>query len=332
MGKTAVAALVLAALVGAAACDPVPTDPGGDGSATSTSTSTSTESSATTAASTTPTTGATSSEIDLTALPLGDGKVATEPTVGSVYSCQTTFGGGGAFAVGEWIDEAAGTWDLTAKTVTVDGEVSWPSDLTVTVESDTRVVATNGLPDEPTGTFPVAADDDAYAYDRNPNSIVARQVVLELPADPQVDEVASCTSLGAIGVTTTGAVLFNGLDGRGEDAVAHEIQDECGGHPERTGQYHYHSISECVEGTAPATEDATEPAAGHAELVGWALDGFGIYGHTGEDGEVLTNADLDECHGHTHTVTWDGEEVEMYHYHATYEYPYTVGCFRGTPT
>jgi len=23
--------------------------------------------------------------------------------------------------------------------------------------------------------------------------------------------------------------------------------------------------------------------------------------------------------------------VSMYHYHATYEYPYTLGCFRGTP-
>ena len=52
---------------------------------------------------------------------------------------------------------------------------------------------------------------------------------------------------------------------------------------------------------------------------------------------VLTNADLDECHGHTHTITWDGKAVVMYHYHATREFPYTVGCFRGasparTPT
>ena len=27
----------------------------------------------------------------------------------------------------------------------------------------------------------------------------------------------------------------------------------------------------------------------------------------------------------------DGEKVRIYHYEATREYPYTVGCFRGTP-
>ena len=40
---------------------------------------------------------------------------------------------------------------------------------------------------------------------------------------------------------------------------------------------------------------------------------------------------LDECHGHTHEIEWDGELVKRYHYHATAEYPYTVGCYRGTP-
>ncbi|HAJ61709.1 MAG TPA: hypothetical protein DCP31_22720 [Cyanobacteria bacterium UBA8543] len=60
------------------------------------------------------------------------------------------------------------------------------------------------------------------------------------------------------------------------------------------------------------------------------MDGFGIYGHRGEGGKVLTNADLDACHGHTHPIEWDGKQVNLYHYHATWEYPYTVGCYRGT--
>jgi hypothetical protein len=30
-------------------------------------------------------------------------------------------------------------------------------------------------------------------------------------------------------------------------------------------------------------------------------------------------------------VSWNGEQVSMYHYVATLEYPYTVGCYRGTP-
>jgi hypothetical protein len=66
--------------------------------------------------------------------------------------------------------------------------------------------------------------------------------------------------------------------------------------------------------------------------MGYAFDGFGIYGFYGEDGREITNADLDECHGHSHLIEWDGQTGEMYHYHATREFPYVVGCFRGTPS
>jgi hypothetical protein len=45
----------------------------------------------------------------------------------------------------------------------------------------------------------------------------------------------------------------------------------------------------------------------------------------------MTNADLDACHGTTSKVMWNGKKVRMYHYVATWEFPYTVGCFRGTP-
>ena len=126
--------------------------------------------------------------------------------------------------------------------------------------------------------------------------------------------------MGAIGVLTSGVVLYNAVDAAGRDAVAHEIQDSCGGHPDSGKVYHYHSVPPCVG----------DSGSGHSSLVGYALDGFGIYGYRGQSGETLTNADLDECHGHTHEVEWDGQVVIMYHYHATYEYPYTIGCYRGT--
>ena len=48
-------------------------------------------------------------------------------------------------------------------------------------------------------------------------------------------------------------------------------------------------------------------------------------------GSELTNADLDACHGRTSPVTWNGRRVSIYHYVLTREYPYTVGCFKGTP-
>ncbi len=51
----------------------------------------------------------------------------------------------------------------------------------------------------------------------------------------------------------------------------------------------------------------------------------------GEAGKTLTNADLDECHGHTHAVMWDGTMQTIYHYHFTAEFPYTVSCYKGSP-
>lgn len=260
-------------------------------------------------------------DVDLTALPLGDGAVSDGPEAGHVWACATTFGGGGAQATGTWIDEATGTYDLTAK-VEVEGSVTWPSVLEVAVDGALRAITGNGLPDHATGEYPVAAGTEAAGIDRNPNAISTQDLDWDLPADPQVADEPSCLPMGAIGVLTTGAVVFNALDARGEDAVAHEVQDACQGHPERSGQYHYHSLTTCLEDGSDGT---------HSELVGWALDGFGLYGRYGEDGTAVTNADLDACHGHTHGIEVDGAEVEQYHYHATWEYPYTLGCFVGVP-
>ncbi len=44
----------------------------------------------------------------------------------------------------------------------------------------------------------------------------------------------------------------------------------------------------------------------------------------------MTDADLDECHGTVSEIAWDGKRVRMYHYVATWEFPYTIGCMRGT--
>ena len=258
---------------------------------------------------------------DLTHLPLGDGHISTSPVVGSVWSCQTEFNSnaGGAFTNGPWI-KSDGTFDLTAKP-SVSGAISWPSQFTITLNGTSRSIQGNDLPKHATGQYPIASSDDAYGYDRNPNAIQSQTMQIDLPANPQLATQPSCLPMGQIGVLLTGSYFFNALDGPGRDAVAHEIQDDCQGHPEQTGAYHYHNLSDCI----------ADPGTGHSALVGYALDGFGIFGHRGEDGHDLTNADLDACHGHTHEIEWDGQKVVMYHYHATHEYPYTVGCFMGTP-
>ncbi|MGJ8529354.1 YHYH protein [Maritalea sp.] len=257
-------------------------------------------------------------------LPLGDGQVSSSPKVDNVYSCQQQFNPNapGAQATGDWI---VGDYWYPELKPTVDGDVKWSDGgVQVSVSGGTRMVTSNLLPTHGTGIYPVQRTDDAYQYDRNPNSIEAQNLSLNLPADPQVASSASCVPMGMIGISLSGAAIFNALDARGDDAPAHEIQDECNGHPERDGVYHYHNASSCMV----AQE---ETADGHSGLVGYAMDGFGIYGMEGEGGVHLSNDDLDACHGHVETVVWDGIETEIYHYHLTDEYPYTIGCFVGTP-
>ncbi len=257
-----------------------------------------------------------------TAIPLGDGKLSTEPKVGYVDSCTSDFRRRGALHAGPWINESAGTWDETSK-LAVSGDQRWPAaSYHMSVHGTTRVITTNALPEAlPTGTFPISAGDPAYQYDTNPNSIVAHEITYQLPAKPVAASSPSCTRLGPVGVTTVGVLLFNALDAAGRDAGAHEMQDSCHGHPNGQDEYHYHSISGCLR----------SPEANTSELVGYALDGYGIYAEWNAHGRLPTNADLDACHGRTSTVMWDGEKVTMYHYDVTLEYPYTISCYHGTP-
>ncbi len=259
--------------------------------------------------------------IDLTHLKVGDGKVTTTgPKRGYVYSCGGIGGVSGATASGSWI--SGSHWDYTSKP-TVDGSVNWPDAwLDVSRSGAYRTIEGDGLPTHPTGIFPIATSDDAYRYDRNPNSISPHSLDVTIPANPTKAAHASCVPMGEIGVLDSGAALFNALDAGGNDAAAHEIQDSCDGHPNAPGQYHYHDLPSCID-TGKKTR--------HSKRIGWALDGFPIYGPRGKHGTYMTNSKLDACHGHTHKIRINGKRVRMYHYHATQQYPYTISCYRGTP-
>ncbi len=261
------------------------------------------------------------SATDPSRLPLGDGRVSTSAKRGFVWACRQAPGRpGGADHAGAWIHGS--TFDLTEKAV-VDGRVRWNGAVTFTRTPTALEINGNGLPRSTrTGTFPIAATDDAYAYDRNPNAIRAQSVSLSLPASPKLATRPSCLPMGMIGIAINGVALFNALDDSHRDAVAHETQDLCDGHPQRRGIYHYHSIPTCLTGSTVTSQE---------QLVGYALDGFPILGPRSENGRLLTNAGLDSCHGHTGWITLGGKRVRTYHYHATLEYPYTFGCFRGTP-
>jgi hypothetical protein len=230
--------------------------------------------------------------------------------------------GGGAFKAGPWIDATAGTWNATAK-VSVRGSVAWPmAKYSEKVVGATRSIASSGLPvGRVTGTFPIAADDPAFAYDRNPNTIKKTDLAYSLAAAPKAAATPGCLPPAAVGIMRNGVVVFAPLDELNRDAVAYETQDECDGHPQQSGVYHYHDVPSCILAASK----------GPSTVVGFATDGYPIVVERDASGALPTNADLDECHGRTSPIVLDGAVLTTYHYSATREFPYFIGCFHGTP-
>ena len=260
-------------------------------------------------------------QADLSKLPLGDYVTSPSPQVGKVFACNTQPdpSAGGAQADGPWIDNTHKTWDKTKK-ISIQGSGTWQSQFSASLTNGSEAISSNGLPSTPTGTFPVAASDPAHQYDANPNSIKSYTLAASLPANPTVNANATCVG-GTIGISVLGVQIFSAFDAQDRDAVAHEVQDKCDGHPQKDGVYHFHSLSSCFT-SVPGYDPG---------LFGYALDGFGIYVEKDGDGRNPISAQLDACHGRTSEITWHGQKVTMYHYVATDDFPYLVGCFRGTP-
>jgi hypothetical protein len=253
--------------------------------------------------------------IDRTKLAVG--VVSSSAKKNSMWSCRTDFdaNAAGAQKTGSWFN-GDGTWDKTKKP-SVAGSVKWPNaNLIITVSGANRVITGNLLPvANSTGVYPIGTNDPAYEFDRNPGSIKAQTVSLSIPASPKVNAPATCVG-GEVGISLDGPAIFSAIDAGGRDAQAYELQDTCSGHPQNTGQYHFHGLSNCADKT---------------KQFGWALDGFAIWGPIDPvTGQEWSNDELDECHGITSDITIDGVKVTTYHYVANDQYPYVVGCFRGT--
>jgi hypothetical protein len=249
--------------------------------------------------------------------------INTVPTaVGYLYACSGTTNPNnpGNTAQG-WISSDGTTWNLQTKSIyAVTGSDSWASTFTSTIANAVRSISGNGLPGHTTGIFPIknATNPLAFQYDQNPNSITTNTVAWSgLSTNPTVNATPTCLGGGAVGVFVTGARMFAAFDAKGRDARAWEVTDACEGHPEGSGKYHYHSLPKCGL--------TTDVSAQHSAVIGYAADGFAVYGMQGDGGKTITNADLDICHGHTDTT------VTQYHYHTTETFPYTIGCYRGTP-
>ena len=130
----------------------------------------------------------------------------------------------------------------------------------------------------------------------------------------------------ALGVAVNGVPIYD-YTGGGEmsqaDLAHHQAHhdtlqtnqlDVCGGHAGRGDDYHYHAKPTCM---IEQMENA-----GDAAIIGWAFDGFPIYGDANPDGTAIAEGTLDVCNGQP-------DEEFGYRYHTSPDSPYIVQCLMG---
>lgn len=118
----------------------------------------------------------------------------------------------------------------------------------------------------------------------NPNIPANQNFVFKITRHPVANTgTATVTGLGHIGVWTNGVSIFNPKDGMSyqnqhvwnQNAIVVEGAsfDNCLGHPAPNGEYHHHLNPGCLY-------DDSDPSQ-HSPLIGFAFDGFPIYGAYG---------------------------------------------------
>ncbi|MEC7837272.1 MAG: YHYH protein [Chloroflexota bacterium] len=261
-------------------------------------------------------------------------------------------------------DDSVEVDDLSTST-----EDSWKCYVDIELSDDSVIVTSSGIPnhDFQSGLGCCAQEVD-YQW--------------IIPTSPQfTEEITMAPDRGAVAITVTGVPIFGPEEGPGGDAVALHFdyfeEDRqpieigiCGGHS--AGAYfHYHFDANCLhwhpEGTGLDWEDwdyrtNLDPNE-HSPVIGFAFDGFPIYGPYGwdayknvveitssyrlkkdsngyggiEDWEYIEGlGDTDECNG----LSSSTPEVPdgIYHYVSSIRngegdigFPYFLLCYHGIP-
>lgn len=238
------------------------------------------------------------------------GMTSQTPRKGSIFVCSDGSRDVSPIKDAPWITD--GVYDASQKPIVSGSNVVEDFHAINTTETE-RVITTNGLPSHHIGTFPAQSPVGNNVYAITPQSMMMR-----VPKVPVLAREASCVPRGgSVGILLSGALLYSGVLDDDYDARAHTQSDECGGHIDLQGVYHYHTESACVQKDGDGR-------------IGYARDGFGIYSKI-ENGVPVNGETLDACNGHAHVILWDGVPTYLYHYHMTESYPYSLGCFMGTP-
>jgi len=234
----------------------------------------------------------------------------------------------------------------------------------ISSDGKTRTITTNLCPNHPT-------------YNSNPNRAVSESKTWTIPAKPEFIGAESTVSPttgsntatkdlsqqgGGVGLIFSGAYLYSPYGGSQYGQTTNfettatyaegNSFDQCGGHSSSTttASYHFHVPPSCL------LKQLSASATAHSPQIGWAIDGFPLYGPRGKDGvemKVCTSSQTygtdqctDACTGYIKTDATIDKFKYRYHMLGTYNdgtqctspscpspaatyYPFTNMCLRG---
>lgn len=143
-------------------------------------------------------------------------------------------------------------------------------------------ITCSGVPSYPIGPWP-----------SNPNTAANQNFVFKITRTPQPNPgTPTATPLGRIGLWSNGVSMFNAKDGMSfnnqgvwnQNAIVVEGPsfDSCLGHPAGNGEYHHHLNPKCLYNDRDSSR--------HSPIIGFAFDGYPIYGAYGYANATGTGA------------------------------------------
>jgi len=153
---------------------------------------------------------------------------------------------------------------------------------------------TNGWDDAVDGGFAslkLSENNLGASGGNNPNGINLATEIFRIPLSPVNNAASTDTTLGAVGVAVNGIPIYNPFENPFETSAYGRLFSGCCGHPQRNGVYHYHKYPTCLRpilGDVWRSEkdkcdeiDALLADGEHSPLLGFALDGWPVYGPVG---------------------------------------------------
>jgi len=186
-----------------------------------------------------------------------------------------------------------------------------------------------------------------------PNALSEQNHNWKISMNPNVAaQTSQIPLIGPVGFAVNGIPIYGPNEGAYPDPfgdpVYNGILDSCLGHTAQRGVYHYHAFElSCFALNIGNYKEFS--------ILGYALDGFPIYGPygyiDGDESEIVEFQSSWVKTGDPTTYAWDNHEYQQnsdesyldecngrddsilgYHYRATENFPYLLGCYTGTST